>query len=162
MHLSMGAPWKIQNNPFDSRQEVGHRAGMSDEILPDLQACVLCEDVRQEASGQQTLVGIIGVIPSAVMPIGFFKLCLWSRWCGGEGSFLQHSAILNPDDDEPIASSEVQFSLPALDSHATNVHVFGGLQFQKHGVYTVEVKLDGELRLRFPLPVIGVATNSAE
>ena len=41
---------------------------MPDEILPDLQACVLCEDVRQEASGQQTLVGIIGVIPSPVWP----------------------------------------------------------------------------------------------
>lgn len=125
-----------------------------EEILPDLQACVLCEDVRQEASGQQILVGIIGVIPAPVLPIGFFKLCLWSRWCGGVGNFLQQSSVLNPDDEHPIAQSEVQFSLPSLDAHATNVHVFGGLQFQKYGIYTVEVKIDGELRLRFPLPVV--------
>ncbi len=136
--------------------ELLRNAPMPEEILPDLQACVLCEDVRQEASGQQTLIGIVGVIPAPVMPIGFFKLCLWTRWCGGVGQFNQHSLILNPDDENPIAQSEVQFSLPALDAHATNVHVFGGLQFQKHGVYTVEVRIDGQLRLRFPLPVVPV------
>ncbi|MEI8293601.1 MAG: hypothetical protein WCG66_06335 [bacterium] len=125
-------------------------------ILPDLQACVLCEDVRQEASGQHTLVGIIGVIPAPMLPIGFFKLCLWTRWCGGVGQFKQQSAILTPEEDTPIAESEVEFQLPALDAHATNVHVFGGLQIASPGVYTVEVKLDGELRLRFSLPVVQV------
>ncbi len=129
---------------------------MSETILPDLQACLLCEDVRQEASGQQTLVGIIGVIPAPVVPIGFFKLCLWTRWCGGSGKFTQESAILTPEDDSPIATSEVEFHLPTLEAHATNVHVFGGLQFDRHGVYTVEIKVDGELRFRFPLPVIAV------
>lgn len=130
---------------------------MPQEILPDLQACVLCEDVRQEANGQQTLVGIIGVIPAPIVPIGFFKLCLWSRWCGGMGNFVQQSSILHPDDDQPIARSEVSFSLPALDAHTTNVHVFGGIQFKKHGSYTVEVKIDDELRLRFVLPVVPVS-----
>jgi len=134
--------------------------GMSEEILPDLQACVLCEDVRQEASGQQTLVGIIGVIPAPVMPIGFFKLCLWTRWCGGMGEFTQRSLILNPEDETPIAESEVTFSLPAMDAHATNVHVFGGIQFSRHGLYTVEVRVDDELRLRFPLPVVPEASQN--
>ena len=46
------------------------------------------------------------------------------------------------------------FQLPALDAHATNVHVFGGIQFTRQGIYTVEIKIDGELRLRFPLPVV--------
>jgi hypothetical protein len=91
-----------------------------------------------------------------VLPIGFFKLCLWTRWCGGIGSFTQQSAILTPEEETPIAESEVEFHLPALDSHATNVHVFGGLQISSPGVYTVEVKIDGELRLRFPLPVMQV------
>jgi hypothetical protein len=112
--------------------------------------------VRQEASGQQTLVGIIGMIPAPAIPLGFFKLCLWTRWCGGIGEFTQQSAILNPEDEEPIATSEVEFQLPALDAHATNVHVFGGIQFTRQGVYTVEIKIDGELRLRFPLPVVPI------
>ena len=53
----------------------------------------------------------------------------------------------------------MQFELPTLETHATNVHVFGGLQFHKHGVYTVEIKIDGELSFRFPLPVIEVEGN---
>ncbi|HRJ74214.1 MAG TPA: hypothetical protein PLS03_18455 [Terrimicrobiaceae bacterium] len=125
-------------------------------IIPDLQAAVLCEDIRTECSGQQTLVGVIGVIPAPALPIGFFKLCLWTRWCGGTGEFRQRSLILGCDDDQPIAQSEVQFVLPELDSHVTNVHVFGGVQFQKHGTYHIEIRIDGELKTRFPLPVIRV------
>ncbi len=128
-----------------------------DSILPDLQAALLCEDVRAEISGQQTLVGIIGVIPAPVLPLGFFKLCLWTRWCGGMGDFVQKSFILSSDDEQPIAQSEVEFSLPELNSHVTNVHVFGGVQFQKHGVYHVEIRIDNELKVRFPLPVVPVS-----
>lgn len=132
------------------------------EIPPDLQAAVLCEDVRAEASGQQTVVGVIGAIPAPTLPIGFFKLCLWSRWCGGTGNFVQKSLILGSDDDQPIAQGEVQFTLPDLSAHATNVHVFGGVQFQKHGIYHIEIRLDGELRLRIPLPVLPVRSQESQ
>jgi hypothetical protein len=125
-------------------------------ILPDLQAAVFCEDVRAEISGQQTLIGVFGVIPALTLPIGFFKLCLWTRWCGGTGHFLEKSLILGCQDDQPIAQSEIKFSLPALESHVTNVHVFGGVQFQQYGIYHVEIHLDSELKMRFPLPVVRV------
>lgn len=125
-------------------------------ILPDLQGAVLCEDVRQEVSGGQTLVGVINVIPAPVVPIGIFKLCLWSRWCGGQGEFTQESAIVAADEETVIARAEVRFHLPTLEAHATNVHLFGGLQFPEHGIYHVEIRVDGALRLRFPLPVVEV------
>lgn len=125
-------------------------------ILPDLQAALMCEDVRQEMGGGQTLVGVINVVPAPVVPIGLFKLCLWSRWCGGQGEFLQESVILGTDEDSVIARAEVRFQLPALEAHATNVHVFGGVQFPEHGIYHVEIRLDGNFRMRFPLPVVEV------
>ncbi|MEX1119351.1 MAG: hypothetical protein WEB60_11220 [Terrimicrobiaceae bacterium] len=125
-------------------------------ILPDLQAAILCEDVRQEINGSQTLVGVINVIPAPVVPIGLFKLCLWSRWCGGTGEFEQESLVMSCDDDAPIAKASVRFRLPALDAHATNVHVFGGIQFPKHGLYHIEIRIDDQIRLRFPLAVVAV------
>lgn len=128
----------------------------NESIPPDLQAALLCEDVRQEMGGGHTLVGVINVLPAPVVPIGLFKLCLWSRWCGGTGQFVQDSSIMASDDDRPLAQASVTFQLPALDSHATNVHVFGGVQFPEHGLYHIEIRLDGSLRLRFPLPVIPV------
>jgi hypothetical protein len=125
-------------------------------ILPDLQAAILCEDVRAEISGQQTLVGVLGAIPTPTLPIGFFKLCLWTRWCGGSGDFIQKCLIYDPEEDQAIAQAEVPFSLSDLNAHATNVHFFGGVQFQKYGNYHVEILVDDELRLRIPLPVIKV------
>jgi hypothetical protein len=133
----------------------------SEAILPDLQAALLCEDVRQEINGSQTLVGVINVIPAPVVPIGLFKLCLWSRWCGGAGDFEQESLILGCENDEPLAKASVRFHLPGLDAHATNVHVFGGIQFPKHGHYPVEIRIDGQLRLRFLLPVVAVQHPNA-
>ena len=40
-----------------------------DPITPDLQSVILCEDVRTEVSGAQTLVGVIGAIPAPQVPI---------------------------------------------------------------------------------------------
>lgn len=130
-------------------------------IPPDLQAAILCEDVRTEISGQQTLVGVIGLVPAPVVPIGIFKLCLWTRWCGGVGEFSQTSLILGCDDEKPLTRSEVKFKLPEMNAHVTNVNVFGGLQFPRHGIYTVEIRLDGEIRLRIPLPVVQVQQPGA-
>jgi hypothetical protein len=126
------------------------------QITPDLQACLLCEDVRAELNGQQSIVGIIAAIPAPTMPIGFFKLCLWTRWCAGQGKFRQRSLIVSSQDERILAESQVEFSLQQMDSHATNVHVFGGLKFEHWGMHNVEVYLDDELRLRFPLPVVRV------
>ncbi len=125
-------------------------------ILPDLQSAILCEDVRAEISGQQTLVGVLGAIPTPSLPIGFFKLCLWTRWCGGSGDFVQKCLIYDPEEDQAIAQAEIPFTLADLNAHATNVHFFGGVQFQKYGTYHVEIQLDDEIRLRIPLPVIQV------
>ncbi len=134
---------------------------MSQEsIVPDLQACVLCEDVRAEIGGQQSIIGVISAIAAPGLPIGFFKLCIWTRWCGGMGQFTQTSRIFGPDEEAAIAQSDVNFTLQDLEANTTNVNVFGGVQFQRHGTYTIEVLLNGELQLRIPLPVIRVSQNA--
>lgn len=128
-------------------------------ILPDLQSAILCEDVRTEVSGAQTLVGVIGAIPAPQVPIGFFKLCLWTRWCGGIGSFQQDSRILDPD-DHVVAEAGIRFELREIDGSATNVHFFGGVEVKNFGVHHVEIRLDGDMRMRFPVPVVRVAQTA--
>lgn len=127
-----------------------------DPIIPDLQSVILCEDVRTEVSGGQSLIGVIGAIPVPQLPVGFFKLCLWSRWCGGIGRFQQVSRFLDPD-DLPVAEASIDFELREIDGSATNVHFFGGVQIQKFGIHHVEISLDGDMRMRFPVPVIQAA-----
>lgn len=133
----------------------------ADVILPDLQSAVLCEDVRCEFNGMQTLVGVLNVIPAPALPINCTRLCIWARWCGGIGKFWQRSRIVGVDEQQVVAQAEVEFLLKEMEGHATNVHYFGGVQFQQYGLHHVEIYLGDELRLRFPLPVIQVARSTA-
>jgi hypothetical protein len=127
-----------------------------DAILSDLQGCVLCEDVRCEYNGMQTLVGVVNVIPAQSLPINYLRLCIWSRWCSGAGTFLQKSQIVSADEQQVIAQADVEFELKEMEGHATNVHYFGGVQFRQFGLHHVEIFLENELRLRFPLPVVRI------
>ena len=128
-----------------------------ESVLPDLQASVICEDVRQEVNGMQTLVGIINLIPARMLPVALLKLCVWTRWCGGFGRFRQNARILGVDDQHVLAESQIDFELKELEGHVTNVNLFTGVQFQQYGLHHVEIMLDQELRLRYPLPVIQVS-----
>ena len=69
---------------------------------------------------------------------------------------MEKSLILGCDDERTIAQSELKFSLPELESYVTNVHILGGVQFHQYGIYHVEIRLDNELKMRFPLPVVPV------
>ena len=131
-------------------------------ILPDLQSCVLCEDVRCEINGMQTLVGVINVIPAPTLPINCMRLCIWSRWCSGSGKFRQKSRIIGVDEQQVLAQAEVEFELREMEGQATNAHFFGGVQFQQFGMHHVEIFLDNELRLRFPLPVVRIGPPQSQ
>jgi uncharacterized protein DUF6941 len=138
------------------RYSVDFRILQTESILPDLQSCVLCEDVRCEFNGMQTLVGVLNIVPTPKLPVNYMRLCIWTRWCSGAGRFHQRSKIVGPDDTQTIAQAEVTFDLKEMEGHATNVHYFGGVQFQQFGLHHVEIYLGDELKLRFPLPVIQV------
>lgn len=107
-----------------------------------------------EINGAQTLVGVISAIVAPKLPIRLLKLCIWTRWTSGVGRFLQEARIVSPDEDRAICQNQIVFELANLDAHATNVHFFGGVQFDQHGAYHVEIRLDENLRLRYPLAVI--------
>ena len=49
-------------------------------ILPDLQASLLCEDVRVESSGNFIIVGVISEVRVPQLPIAAYKLCVFNRW----------------------------------------------------------------------------------
>jgi len=134
----------------------------ADAILPDLQSAVLCEDVRCEINGMQTLIGVINVIPAPSVPVNALRLCIWSRWCSGSGTFRQKSRIIGVDEQQVIVQAEVEFELKEMEGHATNVHYFAGIQFQQFGLHHVEIFLENELRLRFPLPVVRVTLPQSQ
>jgi hypothetical protein len=127
---------------------------MLERMIPDLQASFACEDVRVEASGSHSIVGIINVIGAPTLPIQVIKLCVWTRWSSGTGRFEQITRLVGPDEETVLASAKTEFELTHEESHTTNVNIFGGVQFNHAGAHHVEILLDGEMKLRFPLRVI--------
>lgn len=123
-------------------------------ILPDLQASLLCEDVRQEITGNFILVGIIGYVRVPQLPIKAVKLCIFNRWTAGVGQFTEGVRFVGPDGTTVLRQSNVRFALQDATHHAINVTLFTQLEFASAGTYYIEVLVDDVMKLRYPVPVI--------
>ena len=123
-------------------------------ILPDLQCSLMCEDIRQEASGNFLLVGVLNFIRVPQLPVVAFKLNVFNRWTAGVGQFLESTRLIAPDQTTVLRKGEVKFVLQDAALHATNVSVFGQVEFRTAGTYFVEVLVDDVMKLRYPIPVI--------
>jgi len=129
-------------------------------MTPDLQAALICEDVRLEVSGSNSLVGVLNAILAPSFPLRVIKLCVFTRWCSGQGGFRQTTRILSAEDESELSHTETKFALRDEDIHATNVAVFAGLEFKRPGDYPVEILLDDDLKLRFNLRVLQLERES--
>lgn len=122
-------------------------------ILPDLQCSLLCEDVRQEISGNFILVGVINLIRVPQVPVTAFKLCVINRWTAGVGQFVEQVRLMAPDQTTVLRKSEVRFNLQDPVVSATNVSLFGQVEFKTEGVYYIEVLVDDVMKIRYPVPL---------
>ncbi|MEY2465636.1 MAG: hypothetical protein QOD03_157 [Verrucomicrobiota bacterium] len=123
-------------------------------ILPDLQCSLLCEEVRQEVTGNFFLIGVINFIRVPQVPVVALKLSVFSRWTAGIGQFTESVRLIAPDQVTVLRKGEVKFALQDANLHATNVTVFGQVEFKTAGTYFVEVLVDDVMKLRYPVPVI--------
>jgi hypothetical protein len=126
-------------------------------MLPDLQSSLLCDDVRQEANGKFILIGIFDFLGGPQLPIRYPRLFMVNRWCSGEGRFTQRTRVLKPDQITPLLSGQpIPVALQDPQASATNVEVFFNVQFNEAGTYWVEVLIEDQLKVRYPLRVAQV------
>ena len=125
-------------------------------ILPDLQASVLCEEVRQEANGNFFIIGIINFLRVPQLPIVAGRLCIFNSWTAGVGQFTENIRIIAPDQTTVLRKGETKFELRDPAQHATNVLVIGNIEFKAAGTYFIEVLVDDVMKLRYPIPVVHV------
>lgn len=126
-------------------------------ITPDIQSSILCDDVRQERNGKFILIGLFDAIVVQALPVRYPRLFMVTRWCSGEGEFKQRTRILKPDQSTVLVEGQnIPIRLPSPEATATNVEVFLNVEFQIEGAHWVEVLLDDDLAVRYPLRV-GIA-----
>jgi hypothetical protein len=123
-------------------------------ILPDLQCSLLCEDIRQEVSGNFILIGVLNFIRVPHVPVTAGRLLVFNRWTAGFGEFVQSIRLLAPDQTSVLAKNDVKFSLPDPAAHAINVAVFKDIAFNAVGTYFVEVLVDDVMKLRYPITLV--------
>jgi hypothetical protein len=123
-------------------------------ILPDLQCSLLCEEIRQEVTGNFFLIGVINFIRVPQLPVVAFKLSVFNRWTAGLGHFTETVRFVAPDQTTLLRKAEVKFALQDAALHATNVTLFAQVEFKVAGTYYIEVLVDDVMKLRYPVPVI--------
>src|ERR1700722_14632929 len=123
-------------------------------ILPDLQASLLCEEVRQEVTGNLFLIGVVNVIRVPQLPLVAGRLCVFNRWTAGIGQFTESLRLVAPDQTTIICKGEMKLELRDPAMQATNVMFFNQVKFEAAGTYYIEVLVDDVMKLRYPVPVI--------
>jgi hypothetical protein len=122
------------------------------DIKPNLQFSVVCDDVRREDNGKFMLLGIFEAINAREFPATHYALFVANRWCKGEGSFTQKIRIISTMDKKIVFQTEDQrFELASIDTHHTIISRFNNLVFERPGKYWVEVFLNNELILNYPI-----------
>ncbi|MFC2149396.1 DUF6941 family protein [Candidatus Auribacterota bacterium] len=130
---------------------------MSNEsvILPDLQFSVLCDNVIQDEQGKFSFIALFETIVAQSFPCTHSVLYVVNRWCNGYGNFTQQSRIIAPDNDTVLAEDKlVEFVLKNIEHRHTVVAKFNNLIFQSQGKYWLEVMLNNNPAIRYPLHLV--------
>lgn len=122
------------------------------DIKPNLQFSVVCDDVRREENGKFMLIGLFEAINAKQFPATHPSLYVVNRWCKGEGVFKQNIRIVNSRDRVVVfKTGEQPFELKDIDGHHTLVSKINNIVFPTAGKYWVEILLDNDLVLNYPL-----------
>jgi hypothetical protein len=123
-------------------------------ILPELQASLMCETVRQEINGNFLLLGVVNFIRVPQLPVATGRFCVFNRWTAGAGRFRDVTRLVAPDGMTVLCQSGADFELRDPVNHATNIHPFANAELKTAGTYFIEVLVDNVMKLRSPVSVI--------
>ena len=135
---------------------------MEEPILPDLQAALLCDDVRQENNGKFILIGLFDTIFAPQWPLRYPRLFVVTRWCSGNGQFTQRTRFLRPDQKTPLVETRpITFRMNDPETLVTNIEAFFNLDFLGAGTHWIEVMIENQMKIRFPLRVAALPAQAA-
>ena len=126
---------------------------MNSQASPNLEYTIFCEDIRVEASGHLSLMGVTHQLVVPQLPVTMIKMAVLSHW-SGDGQYLSEVRILTPDRLQTVAVSQpAGFTIP-LGGYTDNVTVFLNTVFHQPGLYVVQTLINSSLFAEKLLPVL--------
>ena len=109
--------------------------------------------MRREDNGKFILIGLFETVGAREFPAVHPSLFIVNGWIGGAGSFRQYSRILDPTGQELARDQETEFQLATLKARHSIIARFNSLELSQPGEYSVEILLNGDLKVRYSLVV---------
>jgi hypothetical protein len=128
-------------------------AGWKGRTRLKLEYTILCEDIRVEATGRLSLMGVMHNLVVPQVPVTMIKLAVLNHWTG-EGQHLTEVRILTPDRRQTVAISQPSSLTLPEGGFADNVTVFINTAFLQTGRYVVQTLLDSTLLAEKELSVV--------
>jgi hypothetical protein len=113
----------------------------------------MCDDVRREDNGKFILIGLFEAIGAKAFPIIHPTFYVVNCWCSGLGTFRQRTRIINKEGGVVVEDAQTSFSLNSLKAKYKVIARFNNLRLDKPDEYAVEILLNEDLKIRYPLLV---------
>ena len=129
---------------------------MTDRIRPSLNFTIICDDVRQEAGGKISLMGLFENIYATKFPAIHPRLAIMTEWSEGKGEFAVKTRLLSPDRKTVVRETVSRIKLNDANFRHRDVSLHLNIDFKVPGTYWIENYLDEELINSLPLKVVQV------
>lgn len=125
-------------------------------MKPILNYTIMCDDVRQEAGGKISLMGLFENIYAAQFPAIHPRLAIVNEWTEGKGEFEVTLRILSPERKQVLRETSSRLKLGEAHHRHREISIHLNIEFKIPGTYWIESSLDGETVNSLPLNVIRV------
>lgn len=129
---------------------------MADKIKPSLNFTIICDDIRQEAGGKISLMGLFENIYANNFPAVHPRLAIITEWSDGRGDFDLKMQIRSHDRKDILRETASKLKLTDLNFRHRDVSIHFNIDFKSPGTYWIENYLDGELIASIPLKVVQI------
>lgn len=135
------------------------------ENRPILLCSLVAEDILRgtdPGDPRLTVFGVLRTIFASHFPAIHGRLTVFDTWLGADhGSFTEEVRILSPDGSEVVGEATTELTMEAGQTFQAMSH-FRNLVFLAPGEYQVQVLLDGQEVIRYPLPLVHILESRPE
>lgn len=119
--------------------------------FPDIEACVICEDVRRELGGMSTLLGFYGLAPNVDIVFKDIKLPLdrisfFLIGGAGEGNFKISFELLTKDGTSFVKTPEGTILIEPTKRKTFLIFSLANQKFPEPGTYKIRLNVDGSAK----------------